>query len=47
MSKAKMKYFEKEDILHITLSEGAEITSTEINPNVTAEFNEKAKSFRI
>ena len=38
-----MKYLEKEDILHITISEEAEITSAEINPNVTAEFNKKGE----
>jgi len=39
MKKAELNYFEKEDILHLTLSEEAETKSIEINPHVTAEFN--------
>ena len=39
MSKLKMEYFEKEDILHLNLSNEEEINSIEISPNVTAELN--------
>lgn len=35
-----MKYFAKEDVLHITIMEGAENNSIEISPNITAELNE-------
>ncbi len=41
MNKAKMIYFEKEDILHLTISEEVEAGSIEISPNITAEINEK------
>jgi uncharacterized protein YuzE len=39
MSNAKMMYFEKEDILHLTISNEPEANSVEINPNITAELN--------
>ena len=39
MSNAKMKYFEEEDILHLTISEESEANSVEINPNITVELN--------
>ncbi|BAZ29099.1 hypothetical protein NIES4074_15360 [Cylindrospermum sp. NIES-4074] len=40
MNNAKMAYFEKEDILHLTLSDEREAGSVEISPNITAELNE-------
>lgn len=39
MKKAELNYFQREDILHLTLSEEAETKSIEINPHVTAEMN--------
>jgi uncharacterized protein YuzE len=41
MKSVKLSYFEKEDILHLTISGDHESKSIEISPNVTAEFNEK------
>jgi uncharacterized protein YuzE len=43
MSKPRMTYFEKEDILHVCISEEREASSIEISPNVTAELNEKGE----
>ena len=40
MSKPKMRYFEQEDILHLTISDEPEANSVEINPNITAELND-------
>ncbi|NEQ38719.1 MAG: DUF2283 domain-containing protein [Okeania sp. SIO3I5] len=40
MNNAKMTYFEKEDILHLTLTNEPEVRSVEISPNITAELNE-------
>ena len=34
MNKAKMRYFEKEDILHITISSEPEVGTVEIRPNL-------------
>jgi uncharacterized protein YuzE len=38
-----MKYFEKEDILHLVISDEAEANSIELGPNITAEMNEKGE----
>lgn len=40
MSQTKMTYFEREDVLHLSLSEELEAGSIEISPNITAELNE-------
>ena len=39
MNKTKMTYFEKEDILHLAISEEPESTSLELSPNITGELN--------
>ncbi len=44
--KPKMTYFEKEDILHLVISDEAESGSVELSPNITAELNEKAGAYR-
>lgn len=36
MNNAKMAYLEKEDILHLTLSNKREAGNVEISPNITA-----------
>lgn len=40
MNNAKMNYFEKEDILHLVVSDEPEANSVEISPNITAELND-------
>ena len=40
MSKIQMAYFEKEDILHVCISNEGEASSVELTPNITAELNE-------
>ena len=47
MSKAKMRYFEQEDILHLTISDEPEASSIEINPNITAELNDMGELIGI
>jgi uncharacterized protein YuzE len=39
MKKLKMFYFEKEDILHLVMSDEEEANSVELSPNITAELN--------
>jgi len=39
MSKPKMTYFKKDDIIHVIISEESESGSVEISPNITAELN--------
>lgn len=40
MNKTKLEYFEKEDILHIPISDEPESCSIEISSNITAELND-------
>ncbi len=47
MSKAKMKYFEKEDIIHLTIADEPETNSVKISPNITAELNEAGELIGI
>lgn len=47
MNKPHMIYFEKEDILHLSISEEPEASSVEVTPNVTAELNEKGELIGI
>ncbi len=47
MSKPRLVYFEKEDILHLVVSEGLEAQSVELSPNVTAELNDKGELIGI
>ncbi len=39
MSETRMMYFEKADILHVTLSDEPEAGSVELAPNITVELN--------
>ena len=39
LNKTKMVYFQKEDILHLAISEEPESSSLELSPNITAELN--------
>ena len=41
MSKARIKYFEEEDVLHLVITEGPESRSVELSPNITVELNDK------
>lgn len=47
MPKPQMAYFEKEDILHVCITEDAEASSVEISPNITAELNDKGELIGI
>jgi uncharacterized protein YuzE len=47
MTKPKLSYFEQEDILHLVISEEEEANSIELNPNITAELNEKGELIGI
>lgn len=41
MNNIRMMYFEKEDILHLTISAGPEAGSVELSPNITVELDDK------
>jgi uncharacterized protein YuzE len=47
MNKLKMLYFEKEDILHLVMSDEEEANSVELSPNITAELNEQGELIGI
>jgi uncharacterized protein YuzE len=42
-----MEYFEKEDILHLAISDEPESGSVELSPNITAEINKKGELIGI
>lgn len=47
MSKPRMSYFEKDDVLHLAISEEPESRSFEISPNITVELNDQGELIGI
>jgi uncharacterized protein YuzE len=47
MNKARMVYFEKEDILHLSISDEQEADSVELSPNITAELDAQGELIGI
>ena len=47
MNKPHMVYFEKEDVVHLTISEGPEVRSVELSPNITVELNDQGQLIGI
>ena len=47
MDKAKLRYFEQEDILYLAISDDPENGSIELSPNITAEYNDKGELIGI
>lgn len=47
MNKPKMKYFDKEDILHLVISDEPQSDSLELSPNITAELNDNGELIGI
>ncbi len=47
MGKVRMAYFEKDDILHLAISDEPEAGSVEVSPNITAELNAKGELIGI
>jgi len=47
LNKTKMAYFEKEDILHLAISDDPEGGSLELSPNITAELNDNGELIGI
>ena len=47
MNKPRMTYFEKQDVIHLLISEEKEISSVELSPNITAELNDKGELIGI
>jgi len=47
MSKARLVYFEKDDVLHLAISDEAEAGSVEVSPHITAELNDEGELIGI
>ncbi len=47
MSETRMIYFEKDDILHLAISDEPEAGSVELGPNITVELNAKGEMIGI
>ncbi len=47
MNKTRMRYFEKEDVLHLAISDEPEAGSVELGPNITVELNDKGELIGI
>ena len=47
MNKTRMSYFEKDDVLHLAISDEPEAGSVEVSPNITAELNAKGELIGI
>ena len=47
MTRPRMTYFEKYDLLHLAISDEAEVGSVEVSPNITAELNAEGELIGI
>jgi len=47
MNSTKLAYFDKEDVLHLAISDEPEGGSVELSPNITAELNDKGELIGI
>ncbi len=47
MNKIRMMYFEKEDVLHLAISDEPEAGSVELAPYITVELNDKGDMIGI
>jgi len=47
MSKTRMMYFEKEDVLHLAISDEPEAGSVELGPHITVELNDQGEMIGI
>jgi len=47
MSNTRMMYFEKDDVLHLAISDEPEAGSVELGPNITVELNDQGEMIGI
>jgi uncharacterized protein YuzE len=47
MNRTRMTYFDKDDVLHLAISDEPEVGSIEVSPNITAELNGKGELIGI
>ena len=41
MNKARIRYFEQQDVLHLVITDEPERRSVELSPNITVELNDR------
>ena len=41
MNKARIRYFEQQDVLHLVITDEPESKSVELSPNITVELNDR------
>ena len=41
MNKARIRYFEQQDVLHLVITDEPESRSVELSPNITVELNDR------
>ena len=46
-NRGRMAYFEKDDVLHLAISDETETGSVEVSPDITAELNAKGELIGI
>ena len=47
MTRPRLHYFEREDVLHLVIKDEEEAGSAELSPNITAELNRKGEIIGI
>jgi uncharacterized protein YuzE len=47
VDKTRMMYFEEDDVLHLVITDEAEMGSVELSPNITVELNAKGEMIGI
>ena len=47
MTRPRLHYFKREDVLHLVINDEEEAGSAELSPNVTAELNRKGEVIGI
>lgn len=47
MTRPRLHYFEREDVLHLVINDEEEAGSAELSPNITAELNRKGEIIGI
>jgi uncharacterized protein YuzE len=47
MNKTRMVYFDKDDVLHLAISDEPEKGSVELGPDITVELNDKGELIGI
>jgi uncharacterized protein YuzE len=47
MNDTRMVYFEKEDLLHLAISDEPEMGSVDLSPNITVELNDKGEMIGV